>query len=676
MGGKGACSWVTHPALDQPKKGRSGGNPCAPVLVETHTVVNRYPMFATLLFAAQKKSAMETPRRSTRLAEVAHLKSNEAMKLEDEFEVAHMASSGRDPENTLLGTMKEQLACPTATPRVSSKRRNNKRGMSIKVSSNKKRATGGIRNYAKSTMIDLEIVEDIRTSSSPQSNESDITVDASELLEMEASTHISSVSLQKSRGLSESLNDKVTDSNMFEKACLLAASDYKACALRLIELAQGNLEAMVEFATILISGPVGLVGSRRGLRASAVLLLDKVLEEEDGHTTALCVKGEMLLPRQLFGTGPSQTPYSVIEEAYAYFCKADLLGSGEGRFLRGRWLVTMSPVHKNSKKTREGMRYVEEAAAAGHARALVFMAQVLEFPGKFGWGEGPPSEADLEKAVELYRKAAELGNAGALNDLGSSYATGFGGLPYDFDEAVRCYARSIKAGGLMAFENLGTHYETGMTGEAPDRVDFEKALYYYKQGAKLRCAKCAYNIAAAFAEGLGNVVQRDSDIHERYLQYCILLAEDDNDDAMLEMVSKKLVAFHMFQIVTNEPGSEIVIKTLDKLRKWMNDRVMKVTMDHLHNCLAYAVKNNDPIECHALLGSTNGRIAFKVAIELAEESNREDGDLDDKTQQRLKHVFGNYVDIVLGNCIRERRLKRRRVVVEQQLFSHSESAKK
>ena len=455
------------------------------------------------------------------------------------------------------------------------------------------------------------------------------------------------------------------DSDMFEKACFHAATNYKESAIDVINLAHGNLDTMIEFATILINGPVGYIGSRRNLRAAATIVLDKVLEEDSNHTSALCVKGEMLLPRELFGTGPTQTPYSVIEEAYVYFCKADILGSREGHFLRGRWLVTMWKAHRNEEYTREGMKYVREAADGGHARAMVFIAQMYEFPGRFGRGEGGASEAKLEEAVKLYEKAADLGDANALNDMGSSYASAFGGLPFDFDKAVDYYIRSIKAGGLMGFENLGTHYETGMSGEACNRIDNALALRFYKLGAQLRCAKCCYNMAILYAQGLGGVIQRDTNQYERYLRRCMLIAYDDNDDNLLDLVKNKLIALYMFRVVVNDPDSIIVKQTYEKLKLWLNQQVIMLTLQQLNRCLANAVKHSDYIECCALLGDINGQMAFNQAVSLAAQLRTTGNPIDLRLEYKLKHIFGDYVDIVRGKCTRLRRLKRRRLIVSQ-----------
>ena len=502
------------------------------------------------------------------------------------------------------------------------------------------------------------------TSSLPKPLQGPIFVDKKELLQMEARTHISCLSLKNEQNLPGNAFKKVTDSKTFEAACLLAAKDHRGCAKSLVKQARGNLEAMVEFATLLISAPVGRIGSRRNMRAAAVILLDRVLSINSNHTIAMCVKGEMLLPRPFFGTGPSDTPYPVIEEAFSYFCKADMLGSREGRFLRGRWLVTLSSIHKSRRRTREGMQYVKEAADGGHARAYVFLAQVHEFPGKYGWNDGNPTKANKKQIVQWYLKAAELGNPEALNDVGSCYATGFGGLPYSFDEAIRYYVHAVKAGALMAFENLGTHYETGMSGMAEERIDYQKAMFYYRQGARVRCSKCAYNIAVAYDEGLGDEVERDTRKVESYLRYSLIIAEDDNDEFMKKKSMKDLVTMYLCRIKTSEHDADTVKETMTKLSSLLNKRMLHGTLDELNKCLAAAVRNNDDVNCITLLGETSGRLVFKAAKQLVAELQSHDDEVDEGIESKLSHMFGSYAKQIKRDFFARPQTKRRRVIVD------------
>eukprot|EP00171_Calliarthron_tuberculosum_P001749 IDg1749t1 len=220
---------------------------------------------------------------------------------------------------------------------------------------------------------------------------------------------------------------------------------------------------MLEFASLCLDGPVGVVGTRRTLRATAILLLDKVLAEQPDCARALCLKGEALLSPEHLGKAGLETPMILHKEAFALFCKAADTGCVKAKFLKGRWLVTMAAIHNSDVKTAEGKKLIKECREAGVRSALLFLSQCYEFPGRFSpmWfsKDIPKSRKDRQRIfLDLTMGAVELGDADALNDVGSSYATAYGGLQHDFEAAERYYLRAIRAGSLHAFHNLAIQY--------------------------------------------------------------------------------------------------------------------------------------------------------------------------------------------------------------------------
>ncbi len=456
---------------------------------------------------------------------------------------------------------------------------------------------------------------------------------------------------------------KISKSEEFEEMCLMAMTDPAACASGLAQLVKGDLDAMVEFANVCTRGLVGLVGSKKQMKAVAGHLLDAVLAKNENHVLALCAKGEWYLPKDYVGCEDNNTPMWMLEEAYQYFLRADNLGSREGRFLRGRWLVVMTHHHKSNTKSRQGHSFVEQAAEAGLARAYVFLAQCLEFAGKRGWGLREKL-LDKKLVVRYYRKAAELGDGDALNDMGSCYATGYGGLPHDFDAAASYYVKAIEAGCLTAFDNLGTHYELGMSGKALERVDFAKAMYYYRQGARLRCSRCACNIAAAYEEGMGDLIAKNPVKAERYYKYCILLAEDESNALMASRALKDLVGLYIARIKLNSGRSWCVDATKTKLREWLGERMMVGTLSEVDSCLEEAVRKGDANRCIALLGGCNGELVYEAACVVfrdAVKAVREKGEVGVECRERIRHMFGTCAKEVIANVVREGRAKRSRI---------------
>lgn len=295
------------------------------------------------------------------------------------------------------------------------------------------------------------------------------------------------------------------------------------------------------------------------LRAVAVTLLDGIIESGDSSdpvvADAMCLKGELLLPYVYYGKNVAHVPRSVLQEAYTLFERA---ASPLGTFLKGRWLLSMEPLHKDASEAEIGRQCVKNAAEEGCARALVFLAHRYEYPeldrGVSFAGDVPKGKVARENFIlGLYLKAAELGDPDALNDVGTSYAEGYGQVVCDFDRAVDYYVRAINMGSLHAFDNLGTHYETGMGGRCPDRVDFEKALFYYRMGVESRCPKCAYNLGAAHEEGMQAVLQKDLVLAERFYNLSILLADDCNDLQTAVKSLKDLTALLVTRIKMGNP---------------------------------------------------------------------------------------------------------------------------
>ena len=67
---------------------------------------------------------------------------------------------------------------------------------------------------------------------------------------------------------------------------------------------------------------------------------------------------------------------------------------------------------------------------------------------------------DYGKAREWYEKAADKGNAGAMNNLGWLYANGFG-VAQDYAKAREWYEKAADKGEATAMRNLGLLYARG-----------------------------------------------------------------------------------------------------------------------------------------------------------------------------------------------------------------------
>lgn len=88
----------------------------------------------------------------------------------------------------------------------------------------------------------------------------------------------------------------------------------------------------------------------------------------------------------------------------------------------------------------------ETEAEAGDPQALLRLADMVDA----GWRG---AEADPQRALELARRAAELGHAGAARRVGDGYFHGQG-VPKDHEQAMRWYRRAAVGGDVDAMANL------------------------------------------------------------------------------------------------------------------------------------------------------------------------------------------------------------------------------
>lgn len=414
--------------------------------------------------------------------------------------------------------------------------------------------------------------------------------------------------------------------------------------LRLVDHFNPPTAQLLSIAKLCLTGPVGRVMHRRAMRALANMLLDSILNEDPNNVEALCVKGESLLPPIFYGRSHPYTPRSILREAYLYFERAANNGSALGSFLKGRWLLSMEVLHKDPEKADSGRRCIDLAANEQCSRSLTFLAHRYEYPhldSSINFSKNvPKGKLQREKyIVGVYLKAAEKGDADALNDIGTSYAEGYGGLMENFDYAVTYYQMSIRQGGIHAYDNLGTHYETGMGGKCRDRIDYRKALFYYRQGVKKRCPRCAFNLGAAHEEGMSDVLERNPHRAERYYRYAIRLADDCNDAATAARSLKELVALYLTRIKLDPPDGEVGAEAARRLMAYVgNQDAIDRVMGKMNQAILAASRNKG--KCPGLKRIVGDVNAKKIVERMLALEKRLEQTKDPVDAAALQHVLG------------------------------------
>ena len=102
------------------------------------------------------------------------------------------------------------------------------------------------------------------------------------------------------------------------------------------------------------------------------------------------------------------------------------------------------------------------------------------------------------EAAELFRAAAEEGDARAMSMLGVMYYSGKG-VKKDADEAIRLYKLSAEKGDVNGMLRLASAYQLGWDVEE----SYETALCWFERAAECGSAKGAYRAGQFHAQGLG-----------------------------------------------------------------------------------------------------------------------------------------------------------------------------
>lgn len=124
------------------------------------------------------------------------------------------------------------------------------------------------------------------------------------------------------------------------------------------------------------------------------------------------------------------------------------------------------------------------------------------------------ASGDLERAVQLYKSAADRGDLRAMVSLAQLTEAGTG-VPQDHDAAMALYERAAEGGSLDAMINLAVALFTG------DRVpaDPDRAISLLRRAAEGGSAKAVFNLGVLAQDGV-------IDTPEKALDYFIRAAKD------------------------------------------------------------------------------------------------------------------------------------------------------
>ena len=138
-----------------------------------------------------------------------------------------------------------------------------------------------------------------------------------------------------------------------------------------------------------------------------------------------------------------------------------------------------------------------ERALKQQARESLTPQAMNEKGDDYYFGRKGVSE-DLQQAVSWYRKAAEVGNAAGMDNLGRMYKSGQG-VDKDYNQAATWFRKAAEAGDAPGMCDLGRMYEGGL---GVDRDD-KQAVSWYRKAAEAGDTWGMINLGRMYEHGLG-----------------------------------------------------------------------------------------------------------------------------------------------------------------------------
>lgn len=186
-----------------------------------------------------------------------------------------------------------------------------------------------------------------------------------------------------------------------------------------------------------------------------------------------------------------------------------------------RFPLQLGRGYEKAKNYDDAHRWYVKAAELGNAQAM----HNLGF--QYATGQGAPR--DYAEARKWFSRAAALGNAAAMLRLGEFYANAIG-VPRDYREARRWFVQAADRGLLPAMIGLGELYANG---KGVPR-DYDEARLWYRKAAELGSAPAMYQLGQLHEQGHGG--RRD---YAEARKWYAKAADIGNDEAKRSLVRLK-----------------------------------------------------------------------------------------------------------------------------------------
>lgn len=264
---------------------------------------------------------------------------------------------------------------------------------------------------------------------------------------------------------------------------------------------KGQIPAMSELAQIMLQA----YSQDAGKVAEAVELIQKA--EAGGDRAARRLLANLHL------NGVAKIEKSA-EKARDLLVKGSEAGDGEATFMLAQLYsagVTGSTILKDDKKALVELK--KAAEEQGNPVAMSTLGARL-FNGDQPTEAGAALvEKNPEKAIEMFTKAADKGNAAANRLLAQIHEEGLGGQKKDLKKALEFYSKAANGRDPEALFRMGVASEQGWADPDSKEVlvqpNAKNALDLYRLAAQNNDLRALYNVGVYYESG--NVVDKDVD---------------------------------------------------------------------------------------------------------------------------------------------------------------------
>ncbi|MFZ1813716.1 MAG: caspase family protein [Rhizobiaceae bacterium] len=185
---------------------------------------------------------------------------------------------------------------------------------------------------------------------------------------------------------------------------------------------------------------------------------------------------------------------------------AALAQDGDSRALKGLAYMRLNPDEARFDPT-EAVTLLQKAADAGDPEAMFELGKLFE--------QGIGTKQDTQKALELFRRSADLDFADAINDLGFLHFQGGQGIVRDQKKAISLFARAAELRHPEAMFNYAALIDDGVV-QGKGAEDSARFLYEALRSGNEDVLKQLSNNPNMFKQTTRSALQRKLQEQELY----------------------------------------------------------------------------------------------------------------------------------------------------------------